>query len=318
MTTPPSEISVTLPFGQALSRVKAVLFQPFDLAKWFLIGFCAWLAYLGESGSGGSFNSGTWREHSGQNLRLELEHARDYVMNNIGWIAPLAIALFLVTLTLGLVILWISSRGKFMFLHCVALNRAEVSLPWQSFAREANSLFLFRVAVAFLGMLVVLPSVVALVWTVLKMILADSANAVGILVALALVLLLMLLGLIYWVIKRLMNDFVVPIQFLRRSRCLAAWSELRRLLPGNLSNFILYVLFRIVIGLGTGMLVLAVILVTCCIAGCLFAIPYLGTVFLLPILVFERSYSICYFAQLGPDYNVFAAPVPPTLDQPSV
>jgi len=49
-------------------------------------------------------------------------------------------------------------------------------------------------------------------------------------------------------------------------------------------------------------------LVTCCIAGCLFALPYLGTVFLLPILVFERAYSLHYLAQFGPDYDVFAPP----------
>jgi hypothetical protein len=33
-----------------LERVKRVLFQPFDLGKWFIIGFCAWLAFLGDGG----------------------------------------------------------------------------------------------------------------------------------------------------------------------------------------------------------------------------------------------------------------------------
>jgi hypothetical protein len=45
--------------------------------------------------------------------------------------------------------------------------------------------------------------------------------------------------------------------------------------------------------------------VTCCIAGCLMALPYVGTVALLPVLVFKRSYSIYYLAQFGPAYNVF-------------
>jgi hypothetical protein len=52
------EISVTEPVSPALERVKAMLFKPFDLGKWFTIGFCAWLALLGEGGSGGGFNSG--------------------------------------------------------------------------------------------------------------------------------------------------------------------------------------------------------------------------------------------------------------------
>ena len=56
-----SNLSVTAPFGEALTRVGAVLFQPFDIGKWFIIGFCAWLAYLGERAGfhgGGNFGGG--------------------------------------------------------------------------------------------------------------------------------------------------------------------------------------------------------------------------------------------------------------------
>jgi hypothetical protein len=44
----------------------------------------------------------------------------------------------------------------------------------------------------------------------------------------------------------------------------------------------------------------------------LLAVPYLGTVLLLPILVFERAYSVHFLAQFGPSFNVFsaAAPIP--------
>ena len=45
----PREISVAEPVAPALERVKQMLFKPFDLAKWITIGFCAWLAELGES-----------------------------------------------------------------------------------------------------------------------------------------------------------------------------------------------------------------------------------------------------------------------------
>ena len=66
--------------------------------------------------------------------------------------------------------------------------------------------------------------------------------------------------------------------------------------------------------MGLGFLVLIVILLTCCIAGCLLVLPYLGTVLLLPVLVFRRSYSLCYLAQYGGEYDVFAPPsAPPPL-----
>ena len=48
----PRTINVIEPISPALARVKRMLFQPFDLGKWFIIGFCAWLAGLGESGAG--------------------------------------------------------------------------------------------------------------------------------------------------------------------------------------------------------------------------------------------------------------------------
>ena len=42
----PSKVSVIDPISQAIDWVKIMLFKPFDLGKWFVIGFCAWLAYL--------------------------------------------------------------------------------------------------------------------------------------------------------------------------------------------------------------------------------------------------------------------------------
>jgi len=53
LSSRPREISVTEPLTLAYDRMKLVLFQPFDPGKWFVIGFCAWLAGLGESGAGG-------------------------------------------------------------------------------------------------------------------------------------------------------------------------------------------------------------------------------------------------------------------------
>ena len=41
----PSEprIEIFAPFGEAFETTKKILFQPFNLAKWFVIGFAAWL-----------------------------------------------------------------------------------------------------------------------------------------------------------------------------------------------------------------------------------------------------------------------------------
>jgi hypothetical protein len=311
-------MSVTLPVGQAMDRVKKVLFQPFDMGRWFVIGFCAWLACLGEGGGAASgFNCGGHHGHGAHGVREGFEQARDYVMHNIAWIAPLAIALILVSLAIWLVVMWLSSRGRFMFLHCVALNVAEVRVPWVRFAPQANSLFLFRLVISLISLVVMFPLVGGLLLVVMRMVFREAVSPGGLLLAVALVFVIMTFGIVFWIIGRLTKDFVVPLQFLRGSRCLNAWRELRDLWRGNLGNLVLYFLFRMVLIIAITVVVVGVVLVTCCIAGCLLALPYLGTVFLLPILVFERAYSLHYLAQFGPDYGVFSPPPTGVFRMPS-
>src|ERR1700709_723637 len=92
MTNQPPEISVTTPVGQAFDRMKLMLFQPFDIGKWFIIGFCAWLAGLGESGGGfhGNFNNFGNDRHS-HNFHETMANVTRYVMENLYWIIPVAV-----------------------------------------------------------------------------------------------------------------------------------------------------------------------------------------------------------------------------------
>lgn len=303
MTTQPASVSVTLPVGLAIDRVKRLLFQPFDLGKWFVIGFCAWLAHLGELGFHANFPGG-WSEGR-RSARHEFEHARDYVMSNLHWLVPLVAGVVIVCLILGLVFLWLNCRGKFMFLHCVALDKAEVAVPWHKFAREGNSLFWFRCVLGLIGFVLILPLLALGGIAVVSMVVNHGPRVGAILGLIAIVPMLIAVGIVFGLIGKLTTDFVVPIMFLRGRDCRAGWVELLSLLSANVGRFVLYVLFQVVLGLAIGMLVLLVVIVTCCCAGCLMAIPYLGTVLLLPVLAFKRSYSLHYLSQYGRDYDVF-------------
>jgi hypothetical protein len=315
------EISVTEPVSPALERVKTMLFKPFDLGKWFTIGFCAWLAFLGESGGGGGgFNNAFTNNFNannsgpaGESLRHTYHQAREYVLNNLDWIVPVAATAMILLLVLWLVILWLSSRGRFMFLHCVALDKAEVAEPWNKFEREANSLFWFRLVLGLIGMVVMLPLLAVIAGLIVRMVLRGEPDIGGIMAAAGLGLTFFLLVIVFALIHKFTEDFVVPIQFLRGGKCLAAWKEFRGLLADNAGLFTLYILFQIVLGMAIGIIVLVAVLITCCIAGCLMVIPYIGTVLLLPVLVFKRSYPLYFLRQFGPSYDVFppASPAPP-------
>jgi hypothetical protein len=316
------EISVTEPVSPALERVKTMLFKPFDLGKWFAIGFCAWLALLGEGGGGGGFNNGVNfdnRNPSAESFRHGYHQARNYVLENLAWIVPTVAAVVILMLALWLLILWLSSRGKFMFLHCVALDKAEVSVPWSKFGHEADSLFWFRAALGFLSMFLLLPPIGFAAALVLRMIIHGEVNIPGVMVAVGLCLLFFLVAIVFALIQKVTHDFVVPIMFLRRCKCLAAWKEFRGLLASHAGLFTLYILFQIVLGMAISILVLAAIIITCCIACCLMLIPYIGTVVLLPVLVFKQSYPLYFLRQFGADFDVFGieSPAPPMTGLPS-
>ena len=99
--------------------------------------------------------------------------------------------------------------------------------------------------------------------------------------------------------------------YTHRLRATDAWRELWALITdGNILKFFGYHLFKIVIGLMVGSVLLAAVCVTCCIAGCIMAIPYIGVVITLPIHVFSRAYSMCYLRQYGQWFDAFAPAAP--------
>jgi hypothetical protein len=124
-------------------------------------------------------------------------------------------------------------------------------------------------------------------------------------ILLALVLISFLIAL--FLVKKFTFDFVVPIMFLRMSSCRATWREFMAILSANKLRFTLYLLFQIVIKIVIGVMIgigFCIGLCFCC-ASCLLLIPYIGSVILLPVSIFTRSYSLYYLQQYGPEFDVF-------------
>ena len=309
-------ISVVEPLTPAIERVKTILFRPFDLGKWFVIGFCAWLAELGKpkggnsSGGGGdggpqfSFGRRPDLEEFVESAKEAIESARIYVEQNMHWILPVAIVGAVVVIIVWVLLVWLSSRGRFMFLHCVVENKAEVSVPWYKFGRHANSLFVFRIVIGLINLVAVIVAVFAGIMLFAGAAMAGS-GAAAVLIVVAVFITMIALGIVLFLIQKFTTDFVVPIMFIRNQNCSAAWREFLDVLTANSGRFILYVLFQIAIWFVIMMIILALFCVTCCCAACILAIPYVGTVLLLPILVFQRSYSLYYLRQYGPAFDIF-------------
>ncbi len=290
-------VSVIDPITTAIERVKLILFNPFEIEKWFIIGFCVWLANLTEVIANLCDVIA--------NLCKGLAKSGEFVRHHLQVIIIIAVVILVIGFAIGIVLTWLSSRGRFMFLHCVAENKAEVKVPWRKYRRQGNSLFLFRLALMFTGLFCF--GILIAGGIVLAILLGrEGGPGPVILVVAALILLLIPLAIIFGVIGKFLKDFVVPIMYIQKATCMAGWSRFMSVLSANKCRFAMYILFQILIGMVIGTIVLAVVLATCCCAGCVLAIPYVGTVLMLPILVFKRSYSLYYLGQYGAEFDVFA------------
>jgi MFS family permease len=309
----PNKVSVIDPISPAIERVKVMLFKPFDLGRWFTIGFCAWLAYLGSGGGGGGGNGGVqWHqpyksnEHQAE-IAEGINTAKEYILDNLFWIIPVVVIGAVIMIGIGLLIVWLSSRGRFMFLHCVAENKSEVKVPWHKFRKHANSLFLFRIVLGIIGLAIVAVPVLGIVLLIIMMVAEAAPVIVFVPITIILGLIVFVLAIVMSLVRKFTFDFVVPIMFLQTASCIASWREFLTILSVNKARFALYILFQIVIAIAIGTIVFIGFCIGCCFCcvSLLLFIPYIGTVILLPLLVFKRAYSLYYLRQFGPRLNVF-------------
>jgi len=77
------------------------------------------------------------------------------------------------------------------------------------------------------------------------------------------------------------------------------------LLQQHLVYFFLYGLFILFLYIIVGILVVIFGLLTCCIGFLILAIPYIGSVLLLPVAVVFRALSIEFLQQFGEQYKIF-------------
>src|SRR5881394_17363 len=117
------KIEIFEPFGAAYELMKSILFQPFDFAKWCVIGFAAFLS--GSWGGGFQFqfpSKGNWN-WSFRSVSSNNFSAPDSLPV---WFLPFIIALGVFILIVMFVFMWIKARGRFIFTDCVVKNRAAI------------------------------------------------------------------------------------------------------------------------------------------------------------------------------------------------
>jgi hypothetical protein len=304
----PQRVSVLDPVEQAIGRVRQMLFTPFDLSKWLVIGFCAWLAYLGQGGwPNFNFHVPDGRHPFGPD-GPELPALRDALISHLPWIIIGAAFIIPIVIIISLVLCWLQSRGQFMFVHCIAANVAEIVVPWKKFSRHGNLLFVFKFVLWIISMLLIAIPVVIIIIAIIS--LHAGFSVLGVSGIMAAGFGIIVVAVVIVLVVKFTNDFVVPIMFLQTSSVIAGWRTFLAILGVNKARFVLYVLFQIVISIVITFIILMICLVGCCLccASILLLVPYIGTVILLPLFAFKRAYSLFYLSQFGPQFDVFGKP----------
>lgn len=299
-------IEFAAPLSRAINTMKRILFKPFDLALWLGMGLSAFLANLAEGEGGGrSWMKDRHDWHDARDIFEWPYQIWDWIVDHPGWTM---LIIFGALCLIGLVILltWLSSRGKLMFVHNVVTGTGQVVKPWHEYRREGNSLTIWRLvfglaAMAVIGMLifqVVLSSGVSHH--------LDFMNSSSVLTLIGYGLLLLAVIFIIAAVSALLNDFIVPLMVKERLTTTEAWHRFLPLLKTHGSAFFLYLLFVFVLKIAVAAVVIAAGLATCCVGFLFLIIPYVSSVILLPVSVSFRAFSLTFLAQFGPEFDLFS------------
>jgi hypothetical protein len=299
--------------SKAVERSQQLLF-PFNANKWFALGFTVFLAQCSDGG--GSFpslpsgpsssTSGGGGSGSGFDFQKIIDEALASLNRDLALYVTLAAVGAALMVGLAVLIVWFSSRAKLMFVESVIWDRVDVTGQWARAAELGMSLSKFRLALGFGGWFLFLCSLGGAVVAALPdfksgdFLGARALIGYSILGASAL-----FIGFPLAVVAALLDDFVVPLMVVRNARVREAWAICRaEVLTGNVGGVVLFYLLRIGLAFAIAIAAMVISCVTCCLT----AVPYIGTVLMLPIFVFSRAYPLYYLEGLG--VSVFPAPEP--------
>jgi hypothetical protein len=338
-------ISAIDAISPAFQHTKQQLFQPFRAGQWARLALVGLLAGELTTGSCNGINT---------NVQAP-RHPNQFLAPSLPNIDPaLLVLLVALLLVLGLVfwilLLYINSVMRFILFDSVIAKNCAIRRGWN--LRQGPGLhyfvwqILFSLAV-FAGFIIFIGIPAAFAFAAGWLTKPKEHLAPLILFGMALFLVVLAFGLLAAVVHVFTKDFVIPQMAIENISAFQAWGRLLPMLDAEKGPYFGYVLMKVVMALGVGIVVgiitTVVILVTlipigglgalfvlagkaagfswnlytitlAVVVGCLLlaAILYVVSVISVPAMVFFPAYSIYFFASRYPALDALIHPAPPT------
>ena len=315
----------------AWEQTAGLLFRPFRLERWLLLGFlCLLQTCAGIGFGGGSMGvqvpmppfgggpSGTAQQERGEPAEPaaspaeELREAGDWLRRHLALIVVVAATAILFVLGLIVLFQWLGSRAVFCYLDALLTGRDEVARPWREHAALAASFFRARLLLVLAMAAGVVGFMVPIALMVLGVVRQQTApgglrELWPIFIAIPALLLWLAVLVVFLVVCGLVDlflyDFVAPLQYRRRIACGAACRAVWALVRAQPVAFLLYLVMKLVVAVALGMVAFAAMCLTCCCA----ALPYFGQVILQPVHAFHRLLPLHFLRQFGREYDLISS-----------
>lgn len=325
-------ISLDRVISNAWKSMVRILFKPFSLERWLILGFCCWMVTLTDDVNTATnfIKQPVQQQINPSQIESIVDsvnwEAADYALNSSDGtlfqrissqfeidLAPFQamiefgayVVFFLIIL--GAIFFWLRCRFEFIFLDNLVHDRSEIRKPWQEFRKIGNSYFF--------GYLLVTVAVVAIHLALLGGIsfscyswLSESAVARQWLDFGETRQLIVTLCASLWVAFAIISGFylnyffflLVPIMHRERVGFAEGFRLLNTIIRQHLWRCIGFWMMIWVIMFAAGLAFVLFGLLTCCLFWILLTIPYIRAVLLLPFWAFLRLCGVELLQALDP------------------
>lgn len=220
-------------------------------------------------------------------------------------ILPLLVS---VCLAILLLVLWLLSRGRFMFISALTDETRDLSIAakWKESKTEGNSYFRYNLAFAVLFMLycaIFTPLFFLLLKLLVPALQTQSASTLALAVFLSVILAIPFLFL-----TGVFHEFGTLLMFRKKIKAWAAFRQTVALTRDNILPILKYFIFMIAVMLAVFFCLILCVVITCCLCCfwlALFYLPFLWVLAFLPLLVLKQYFTMEFAKQFGDDYNVY-------------